>query len=180
MIILFSQEYKNIIIKGLDKVLTEVIKIQDLIKYPNKEQMFNLLIQLVDQYSENKESRHRKAGITAKGILKYFFKVIQPTTYYVQIIGQSVNKIQYRKLLEFYKLDPKDFMKQDPNSLYEESTRKGMLKAAQKVSQERMEKLKNDKLLRQNAVLERQRKMVIYYLLNFSLKCKGRKIKRQK
>lgn len=139
------------------------MKVQDIIRLKSKEQIFNLLIQLVDQYSENKDVKLRKAGITAKGILKYFYKIIQPTTYYVQIIGQSVNKVMYRKLLEFYKLDPKDFMNQDPNSLYEESTKKGMLKAAQRVSQERIDKIKQSKLSKQNEFFERQQKMVGLY-----------------
>ena len=136
------------------------MKVQDIIKLNNKEQIFNLLIQLVDQYSENKSSMHRKSGITAKGILKFLHKMIQPTTYYVQIIGESVNKIQYRKLLEFYNLDPKDFIKQDPNSLYADSSKRGALQAAQKISKERMEKLKLDKLNKKNVLQERQQKMV--------------------
>lgn len=96
----------------------------------------------------------------ARGILKYLKKTIQPTTYYVKIIGESVNKLQYRKLLKFYGLDPKDFIKQNPDELYKESQNKGMLRAAQKVSKERLDKLKQEKLQRQNVLQERQQKMV--------------------
>lgn len=84
-------------------------------------------------------------GVTSKGILKYLFKTIQPTTYFVQILNQSLNKIQFIKLLEIYQLNPKDFIKQDSQTLYENSHNKSMLNAAKKIAKERMEILKQKK-----------------------------------
>jgi hypothetical protein len=151
------------------------MKVQEIIRYKSKEQMFNLLTQLVDQYYDNKDVQLRKAGITAKGILKYLIKIIQPTSYLVQILSQSVNKIVYIKLLKFYKLDPKDFVKQDPDSLYEESVKKGLLKSAKKVSLEKFDLVKQGELAKKNEFLERQRRKVkilrhLYYRLKNSVR----------
>ena len=137
------------------------MKIQDIIKMKHKNRLLSILILLVDQFQPDKSSKNMtQVGITAKGILKYLYRYIQPTTYFVQILGQNVNKIQYRKLLEFYKLDPKDFVPQDPNSLYEDSNKNSVKNAARKLAQERIEKLKQQKRNKQDLMLERQKKIM--------------------
>ena len=134
------------------------MKIQDFIRLKFKDRLFTLLIQFTDQYAENKEGYYKQIGITAKGILKHFYKLIQPTTFYVQILGQNLNKIQYLKILELYKLDPKDFVVQDPDSLYSESHKKGLLKASKQVALERLGKLKLEKQGKHEALTDRQKR----------------------
>ena len=136
------------------------MKIQDFIRLKSKERIFNILIQFTDQYTENKEGYFKQVGIISKGILKHFYKVIQPTTYFVHLLGETLNKIQYRKILELYKLDPKDFVDQDPDSLYAESQKKGLYKASKQIAQERIDKLKLEKHSKQDILSEKHKKMV--------------------
>lgn len=139
------------------------MKIQHIIRLKSKPKLLNALILCADQYSEVIKEASKdlmQVGVTAKGILKYLYKSIQPTTYFVEILSQNLNKIQYRKLLEFYKLDPKDFMAQDPNSLYEESTKQGLKNAAKKIAQERIDKLKEKKRMQEDTLLDKQKKMM--------------------
>lgn len=73
--------------------------------------MLPILIITVEENPEN------QLGTIAKATLKYFLDTIHPKAFYIQFLASSINVTYYNKIMAIYELDPKDFIKVDPNSL---------------------------------------------------------------